>query len=71
MKDYDVLDISRYNRSAKSVKDTQNVFITTHNLVFRISSLAQQGRYWCRLKEGNSLQKDSGKATLILKGKFW
>ena len=70
IKDYEVLDISRYNRTAKSVKDTQNVFTTTHDLVFRISTIAQQGRYWCRLKEGNSLQKDSGKATVILKGKF-
>jgi len=39
-------------------------------LKFNISSIAQQGRYWCRLREGSTVQKDSRIAAVILKGRI-
>ena len=68
IKDYEVLRTSAYNTTSGSVKSTRGAYLTTHDLMFHISSIAEQGHYWCRLNFGSAFQRDSSKATVILKG---
>jgi len=67
IKDGQVLNTSKYITEVKSTRGSQNVYTTKHDLKFNISSIAQQGRYWCRLREGSTVQKDSRIAAVILK----